>query len=232
MKKLIHWQNTLAFGFKETNQDVTLFKFQEISQDLYPKTVAYFDRMRAKYPHALGDISCVIGNVMVPTSSCLVIMFPKVLIDEIEAEIMLDASTEVQNIVEWILLHEAGHIKKEHIVKLVIANTLTNLFIAYTIFKTQYFKNWTTFEKFLSYFLAAHVIILGERFVYSRYIMEPEADDFANELCDNPNAFTHAADWMQRCVIDDILHPTKISRIKKIKQAAGKKFDAIEMSTI
>lgn len=229
-------QHEATMGFLEMSKDnnVTV-KFKEISEESYPKATVYFENMKAKYPQALDGVSIVIANVTGPMSSSLVIMFPKAWIDELEAEVVLGKSTQVQNIIEWTLLHEAGHIKKQHISKLLIATTATSAVVAYTVYKAECFKDYSPAQRFFIkygiYVVAFHLLNFAEKTAYSRYVMEPEADDFANEFCDNLQALDAAAEWLDRATVDVINYPTKASRIGKIKQALLKRFGTPELVT-
>jgi len=236
VKKLIHMQHEATMGFLETSKDNNVaIKFKEISKEQYPKAIVYLETMKAKYPKALDGVSIVIANVTVSMSSSLVIMFPKLWIDQLEAEIVLGQTTQVQNVIEWFLLHEAGHVNKEHISKLVIATTATTLLVAYTVWKSEYLKDYSTVQRFFIkygiYAIAANILSYAERTAYSRYVMEPEADDFANELCSNPKAFDAAAEWLERVAVDNASYPTKASRIGKIQQTLLKKFGTPEVVT-
>ena len=215
------------------SNDVLGKKIVEISRDVYPHAVAYFNKMKAKYPEALTDVSIVIAEVSGPWSSSCVIMFPRLWVEQLEAEIKNSEITQVQDVIEWALLHEAGHVKKEHLAKIMVATIVTCALSAYTVWKLEYFTDYSTVQRFFIkygiYVVAANLLNLTEKIAYSRYVMEPEADDFANELCDNPQAFEQAIKWLQGNCGDDILHPTIASRIEKIKQAALKKFGKPEM---
>ena len=198
-----------------------MFGFKEISGKHYPKTLAFLEKLRTKYPKALKDVSIVISQYPGPVSSPRSIAFPLTWIDELEKELL-----QTQLITEWIILHEAGHIYHSHLAKSQAAQwTVTALALGAYIAISQNNPEFstTTMQKFGLY-VANNITCAIGHLMYSRYIMEPQADDFANELCENPEAFIETAKWFEKIAFDGMTHPSCASRVAKMEQALQDKF--------
>ncbi|MFA5998681.1 MAG: M48 family metalloprotease [Candidatus Babeliales bacterium] len=209
VKDYYHWQFSTTFGFKE------------ISGKHYPKTVDFLEKLRTKYPKALNGISIVISQYPGPVSSTKSIAFPITWIDELEKELL-----QTQLVTEWIILHEAGHIYHSHIVKSYTtqwAATAVALASYIAISKNDPEFSTTTMQKVGLYFANNITCMIGH-LMYSRYIMEPQADDFANELCENPEAFIETVKWFEKIAFDGMTHPSCASRIAKMEQTLLDKF--------
>lgn len=208
-KDFVHWQHAKVLGFKE------------ISEKSYPKTLAYFEMLRLKYPKALKGVKIVISPVAGPMASSYNIMFPLAWIEELEKE-----TEKTQLVVEWVILHEAGHIYHSHVAKIVTAQwaALALLAGSYIAISKDNPKYKLSYLQMFGAYLATSVVLSIGHIIYSRNLMEPQADDFANELCDNPLAFIEAAKWFDRVAFDGMTHPPYESRVAKMEQAMQAKF--------
>lgn len=61
--------------------------------------------------------------------------------------------------------------------------------------------------------------------LYSKYIAEPQADDFAAEKCQDKQALEAAVEWLDGCATDHPNYPTVEERIEKIKDAINSRFN-------
>jgi len=90
---------------------------------------------------------------------------------------------------EWVILHEAGHVHYGHSLTCGLLQSIP-------------------------------LGLLGKFMIlYSRLKAEPQADTFACEHCDNPEAMQAVIDWFNKEGRNDWAHPSIKSRIAKIKQA-------------
>lgn len=198
-----------------------------ISREEFPRAVAFLEKIVAKYPEAFKNVKIVMSRMPHPQASPNIIHIPYNWLLELEAEI-----SKVQGWTEWALLHEAGHIKNSHVVKCFTAQWLINLVglsgIAYLMYKIQKADNRKDFDTafksmfvvYFGYFITAFVFPVA----YSRFVMEPEADDFAARTCDNPEALEAGAVFLDKCSLNNIMYPTVQSRIDKIHQALRERF--------
>lgn len=194
-----------------------------ISQQSHPNAVAYFESLRSKYPKALQDVEIDVSSVLSPTAYLCSIVFPSAWIEDLEKR-----NIKTQLVTEWVILHEAGHLHYQHVAKTL----LTKLFFFATatrlcvVSKKDPADEFTYAQMFYAFVGMYGVSKLGEG-IYSRYLMEPQADDFANKLCDNPRAFVETAKWLDEAAkkgFNSMTHPPYHSRIAKMKQAAQAKF--------
>lgn len=192
---------------------------KEVSVKYYPKAVAYFENLRLKYPTALpASVLIVIGQVAGPCATDSEIIFPLSWIAELEEEKALTLAAT-----EWILLHEAGHIYHAHRLKFLAANSIA-LFVGLTLIYANAPESLSSFENIKTCFKGISIISGIGHLAYSRWKMEPQADDFANEHCDNLAAFKAAVEWMEKMEFDGFTHPSMQSRIDKMNKVMLQKF--------
>lgn len=173
-------------------------KMQDITVDNYPQTYAYLGRLRAKYPIALSSkirIVVTSSEDMGPCSLSRTILFPKSWIEALEAEIVEGGDKKLKQYqIEWVILHEAGHVHYGHV--------LTNVVLQNT----------------------PVMMLTQLALIYVRWKAEPQADSFACNLCDNKEAMLAAIELLKNEAVDDLAHPSIKSRIAKIEKAIQKKF--------
>ncbi len=217
--------NAVDFIVKRT------YKVEEISVEKYPKACKYFDGLRVKYPDAFPEnVKFVIAAVACPHAGASILMLPVLWIEQLETEIY-----EAQCVAEWVLLHEAGHIHCAHTVKGTVASTLVHVAIAVAVYKyckstypDTFQGNWATGGLVYGSMAAGASIKTLGLLAYQRYMMEPQADDFANATCTNPDAMKFGMAWLDRCGIDVINYPTKASRIALMQKSMEEKLGVKE----
>ena len=202
------------------------YTVEEIPVEEYPKACKYLDGLRAKYPDAFPEnVKFVIAAVPCPHAVASLIMLPVLWLEQLETE-----SYEVQCIAEWALLHEAGHIHCAHVVKGTVVSTLVHMGIAVAVYKyckstypDTFQGHWATGGLVYGSMVAGAGIKTLGLLAYQRYMMEPQADDFANTTCTNPDAIKFGMAWLDRVSIDVVNYPTKASRIALMQKSMDEK---------
>lgn len=199
------------------------FRCEIISEIEFPKAIAFLESIVQKYPQAFLNVKMVMSRMPCPQASVSVIHIPYNWLLELEAEI-----PKVQKWIEWALLHEAGHIKRKHVLKNFVTQNLMHLAglsgMAYFGGKFLVTRNTGDGQSFWDVYVAYFSAIILFPILYSRFVMEPQADDFAVQTCDNAQALEAGALFLDKCSLDNIMYPTVQSRIDKIHAALSKRF--------
>lgn len=194
-----------------------------ISPVQFPKATAFLESIVKKYPDAFLDVKIVMSRMPYPQASAKVIHMPYNWLLELEAQI-----PQVQKWTEWTLLHEAGHIKRQHVLKNFVVQKLIHVMgiggIAYLLTKSIKTKQ----RQYVDALVATYVIYCSAfiffPILYSRFVMEPEADDFAAQTCQSVEALEMGALFLGKCTMNNAMYPTVQSRIDKIYTALLKRF--------
>ena len=211
--------NVYDWGFKQLNG------YREISVKHYPKTVAYLDGLRAKYPESFEGVEFLMSYHASygPAAAVMrTIFISDKFIKKIEAE---DAETLAS--MEFILLHEAGHVRHCDAMQTYVMIAILTA-VTYKISKAIANENpgkVLTKEQEVGCGMLFTTIPLV---LFSRWYKESRADDYACDHCDNPQAFKDSVTFFEKFgtlgYFADFAHPTVASRIEKIKDAFKKKF--------
>ncbi len=192
---------------------------REIDVAKFPKAVAYLQKVTAKYSDVLTGIPIYISNYPDMKATATEIYIGQFWIDELEKE-----NVKMQQLVEWTILHEAYHVNHRHLEKymsiyfgayaLIFAGALYTL----AFHSTEIFAGLSLQVKFLVSFATMYFALQVPhvlKIAYSRFIMEPQADNFANKMCRCKDAFSVAKVFIANSP-QDLLHPSHKSRLAKM----------------
>ncbi|MCX5924358.1 MAG: M48 family metalloprotease [Candidatus Dependentiae bacterium] len=180
-------------------------------KDHYIGAQIWFEKMTQKYPVAQLDnvLFCISDEYLSRTNT---IYWPEIRLQAIDKAYTTQNSNDLENMFkqdEYLLLHEAAHVLKNHNQKGYVALALTCAAFAalngYIL--EQSFKNKSTnFDKVKLSIqaLIGNVAILTALASYVQ-IQERQADDFANQYGDD-RSLQAGADWTARieeCMLQD-----------------------------
>ncbi len=193
---------------------VGLGGYLELTAKYYPKTVAYFDELKEKYPALSTTTIIILDGPMADTDT---IYFPMKWIEELEKgnKFYIEAT-------EWILLHEMGHIAHYDIVKSLVTISITSAF--YKILTDNNIK----LDKNDVQIVGAAALMSGLACMYFHCTREYYADDYAMQHCDNPAAWLAAYEFLDRQAplgfLPGIMHSFTTYRLSRIAKAFKSKF--------
>ncbi|HSW77101.1 MAG TPA: M48 family metalloprotease [Candidatus Saccharimonadales bacterium] len=190
-------------------------------KDQFPGAQLWFEKMSQKYPVAQLDnvLFCVSDNYLSRTN---VIYWPETRLHAINEAYTHKNHQDLENMFkqdEYLLLHEAAHILKNHMQKGYLALILTctalatfNSYIAEKVCNND-FTILNTIEYFM-HGLVGNIIIFA---VLAQYVQlqEQQADDFANEYGDE-RSLQAGADWfadLEKCMLEDQQHAELIKQL-------------------
>ncbi|MBI2353059.1 hypothetical protein HYV11_02330 [Candidatus Dependentiae bacterium] len=196
---------------------VGLGGYWELSPTYYPKTVAYFDALKKKYPVLNNKDIIILDGPMADNNT---IYFPMKWIEKLEL-----GNKFYLDVTEWIILHELGHIEHMDMYKTVIGLGL--FYGGYAIVKKELegiiMQPNETLKK------ATIIMTCGGLFLtYCLATREYYADDYAMQHCDNPEAWIAAYEFLDRFAplgwMPGILHSFTKFRLSRIAKAFKNKF--------
>ncbi len=213
------------------------YKAEVISEVEYPKSRLFLQNLIQKYPKEFENVSFYMVRNFSPFAGCGIIGIPYEWLIKLEAQIPI-----AEQWTEWALLHEAGHIHHQHVkvyyylnigqlIFLQVMGTAFGMIIGHnSMIKNpteQQFKEDFS-KKHLQYIAIAGLVgaisCVITQIAYSKYVAEPQADDFSAEKCQNKEALEAGACWLDKVSLDNAMYPSVESRITKIKKAIEKKF--------
>lgn len=210
------------------------FLAREIDAQVYPKAREFFVRLSETYPF-LNDAVVSMTNPV--SDNAFAVCEHDIIISQNWVEELQKENITMQNQIEWIILHEFGHLKYAHAnkkLKIFGVSVVTIVALFFMLIK-HIGKDPKSFNNFCSkYKLDSEAVnnltivgvelgVLLPSVLYSRWFAETQADDFANENCQNPEAFKQAKEFFLKAP-NGLTHPTGASRAAKIDEAL-KKFD-------
>lgn len=232
---------------------VTIGGYWDLDEKYYPKSVAYFEKLRQKYS-ALHNIPIILWDG--PCADADTIYFSIKWIEKLEKgnKFYLDAT-------EWILLHEAGHIHHNDMAKEGLINFGMIFSYYYCIYQAFLHYAWNNaYQSFMinskvfkpthqafqvavenklkktcedhnnKFYMGAAIGVsfLTIKFLYLNATREYAADDFAMQHCDNPEAWIAAYEFLDRFAplgfLPGILHSFTKYRLNRISTAFKEKF--------
>jgi len=216
------------------------YKAEVISEKEYPKSRIFLQNLIQKYPKEFEGVSFYMARNFSPFAGCGIIGIPYEWLIKLEAEIPV-----AQQWIEWALLHEAGHIHHQHVkvysyfnigqvISLNIGNIAYGLALGMNIIgeeetKKIYGENISANNMLKIGFIgfAGMVASILGLATYSKYISEPQADDFAAEKCQSKEALEAGAVWLDKVSLDNAMYPSVQDRVEKINKAIEKRFKNI-----
>lgn len=207
-----------------------------IYYDEFPKAYKFLVNLIRKYPEEFKNVTFVKVKGTIPFAGCSVIGIPYQWLLDLESEIKV-----AEQWTEWALLHEAGHIHHQHVKFLTCLAVMKNVFyqcftsglvslaVLHFISDETFKKSWgQECEKYhivyavLSFLSVAMATEIGTM-LYSRFVAEPQADDFAVEKCKSKEALEGGIKFLDEVVLDNLSYPSVEDRIAKIKNAIESK---------
>jgi hypothetical protein len=182
--------------------DVNVYRISKaevISDVEFPKARLFIEKLIKKYPKEFNNVSFYMARSYSPFAGRGFIGIPYDILVSLENEILT-----VQNLIEWMLLHEAGHIHHQHVKVLLVFEAMKKIG--------------------LSGVIGTVCSDIGST-LYSKYVAESQADDFAAKKCKNKKALEAGAVWLDKCTLDNPSYPSVQNRIEKINKAIERRFE-------
>ena len=201
----------------------------EISQKNHPHTKQYLENLFAKYPNEFEDTSVYLFNTEGPLASYKSIYLPIYWAEKLEQEHQANKKDGLfTQATEWILLHEAGHIKSHDVANMAfIGFAVMALPMVGINIKSRETLQYSLENLQPTKTLAALSSALVASIIYRAW-QEYRADQYATEHCDNPEAVAAGYEILERQapagIAPGIMHSFKGFRLKRIAQAYEKKF--------
>jgi hypothetical protein len=211
-----------------------LYKAEVISEVEYPKSRLFLQNLIQKYPKEFENVSFYMVRSFSPFAGCGIIGIPYEWLIKLEAQVSI-----AEQWIEWALLHEAGHIHHQHVKVYSYLNIGQVIFsqVMVTAFGTIIGMNFMTKEaiekqfgkeEYVKYIAIAGLVgvisCIAAQVAYSKYVAEPQADDFSAEKCQSKEALEAGACWLDKVSLDNAMYPSVESRVAKIQKAIEKKF--------
>jgi len=193
---------------------VGLGGYWELTAKYYPKTIAYFDKLKEKYP-ALASTTIIISDG--PMADTDTIYFPMKWIEELEKgnKFYIEAT-------EWILLHEMGHIAHYDSTKSLLS------IVMFCGFSKILTNDTIKLNGDNTKMLEAGALMSALAYMYFHCTREYYADDYAMQHCDNPAAWLAAYEFLDRQAslgfLPGIMHSFTTYRLSRIAKAFKNKF--------
>jgi len=214
-----------------------IYKAECINQNDFPEAYKFLVSLVHKYPQEFKNVRFLKVRGTMPFAGCSIVGIPYQWLLELEAKI-----PQAQAWTEWALLHEAGHVHHQHVKMMNYLNIIKIIFyqcfgssLVYS-FMLPFISEETIKQKFGSEVEKKHIVYITFSFLsvalltelanilYSRYIAEPQADDFAAEKCNSKEALQAGILFLNEVSLDNPAYPLVEDRVLKIKNAIEAKF--------
>ncbi len=220
---------------------------EPLVKDIYPGAQRWFEAMSNKYPQAqLSNVSFYVSSYCHSGKQAIYLQEDRLQKINVAYSSTINPSLTDQSHLdtlfkqdEYILLHEAGHVLKNHDTKAYVALALTAVVFAavngYITLSAVANPNFTFFGwlKFSMTAIIANSAICATLFSYIQN-QEKEADAFANAQADE-QTLKAGCDYLNLCIMHDqqlayfaenlfATHPSQESRKQEIAKAIASRF--------
>lgn len=215
-----------------------IYRAEKIDRQDFPEAYQFLVDLVIKYPKEFEHVTFLKVRGTVPFAGCSIIGIPYQWLLELESKIPVALQWA-----EWALLHEAGHVHHQHVKMLTYLIVAKSIFYQLCVSSLGYClmmpfisdetikKQWNAKieKKDIAYttifFLSTALVFEISSIIYSRYVAEAGADDFAAEKCMSKEALQAGAIFLEEVSLDSPLYPSIEDRVSKINNAIKSKFD-------